>query len=327
MNPLLQKLEALGLSHLLAVIDIETLARGPDAKIMTIGVSLENILYGEQAEDGTFYVRVDRDQCGRVECSETLQWWEEQKESNPEAYAEVFDESLERVSLAKALRMLTEFLEKHIPDIKQRQVMGNGSEFDNVILSHAYESYYHSKTPWHHKGNQSLRTVVYLGRLVLGIDPKYTLEKPEGFIEHHALDDAEQEGRYAQVIIQGLLELPRKIDALASVARDTIQFVQPDITLEKINSEDLARSAQKALDFAAVEPGEYEVHTTGNVVEPYTVSGYTTALLSANALNLNLLRVKDELIFASSLLPRGVTVVAPKGLIAPAEEVETNGLG
>ena len=326
MNPVMQQLEAIGLSRLLAVIDIETLAKGPDAKIMTIGCSIENILCGEQHENGTFYVRVDRDQCGRVECPETLQWWEEQKESNPEAYAEVFDESLDRVILPQALRMLTEFLERHIPDIKQRQVMGNGSEFDNVILSHAYESYYHSKTPWHHKGNQSLRTVVYLGRLVLGIDPKYTLEKPEGFIEHHALDDAEHEGRYAQIIIQGLLELPRKIDALASVARDTIQFVQPDITEKKINSEDLIRSAQKALDFAAVEPGEFEVHTTGDLVEPYTVFGYTTALLWANELNLGLLKAKNDLPHIGILLPKNVSVVAPKGLIAPAEEV-ANGLG
>ncbi|EKH9212890.1 3'-5' exoribonuclease [Vibrio parahaemolyticus] len=187
----MKTLDELNLSPLIAVGDIETLAKSPNAKIGAIGVVLVDVVEGREA--GRFYTPVCLDsQPDRVEDQDTVEWWEQQREAFPEAYTQMYAEDIARMSLPAALEALSAFLKCNFGD-KKIQFMGNGSEFDNVILAHAYEEA-ELEVPWHHAGNQSLRTVVWMGRVLRGVDPKYSVE----FIgtKHHALHDAAHEGRY-----------------------------------------------------------------------------------------------------------------------------------
>ncbi len=187
----MKTLDELNISPLIAIGDIETLAKSPAAKIGAIGVVLVDVVEGREA--GRFYTPVCLDsQLNRETDTDTEAWWEQQKEQFPAAYTEMYAEDIERMSLRGALEALSAFLKANFGD-KKIQFMGNGPEFDNVILGHAYEQA-ELEVPWHHAGNQSLRTVVWMGRVLRGIDPKYSVE----FIgtKHHALHDAAHEGRY-----------------------------------------------------------------------------------------------------------------------------------
>ncbi|TPB41770.1 3'-5' exonuclease [Vibrio parahaemolyticus] len=195
----MKTLDELNLSPLIAVVDIETLAKTPNAKIGAIGVVLVDVIKG--CEAGRFYTPVCLDsQPQRVEEQSTVEWLENQREAFPDAYNQMYAEDIERMSLASVLEAVAAFLRANFGD-KKIQLMGNGPEFDNVILAHAYEEA-ELEQPWHYAGNQSLRTVVWLGRVLLGIDPKYDGD----FIgtKHHALHDAAHEARYLLGIIQEL---------------------------------------------------------------------------------------------------------------------------
>ena len=187
----MKTLEELNLSPLIAVGDIETLAKTPNAKIGAVGVVLVDVVEGREA--GRFYTPVCLDsQPHRVEEQSTVDWWEQQREEHPEAYTQMYAEDIDRMSLPAALEALSAFLKSNFGD-KKIQFMGNGPEFDNVILAHAYEEA-ELELPWHYAGNQSLRTVVWMGRVLRGVDPKYAGD----FIgtKHHALHDAAHEARY-----------------------------------------------------------------------------------------------------------------------------------
>lgn len=56
------------------------------------------------------------------------------------------------------------------------------------------------KPVWDHGCDQNLRTAVLLGRILLGIAPKYDL--PLQGNKHHALDDAQHESEYFYQIIK-----------------------------------------------------------------------------------------------------------------------------
>ncbi|AWK83546.1 3'-5' exonuclease [Photobacterium damselae] len=192
------KLEALGLSSLVAVADLETLSRKPNAVIGSIGCVIIDLL--ERKEVSNFYVRIDLDtQPGRDIESHTVKWWHDQQALYPMAYNELYDSNLSRIRLPIALQMLGKFL-NDVFDKKKIQLFGNGPEFDNVILANAYDRA-GLEVPWHHGGNQSIRTVVLMGRLLLGIDPKY--DDFDG-IKHHALHDARHEALYTLDIFSQL---------------------------------------------------------------------------------------------------------------------------
>lgn len=196
----ISQLEELNLSSKIAVIDIETLSRRTNAAIGSIGCVVIDLL--ERKECAEFYTRVDLDKQPKRDFEAgTIKWWHDQQELYMAAYNELYDPKLERLQLSVALQQLGEFLNQQFGD-KKIQLFGNGPEFDNVILDNAYEKA-GLKTPWHHGGNQSVRTVVLLGRLLLGIDPKYG--DFDG-IKHHALHDARHEARYVLDIFSKLDE-------------------------------------------------------------------------------------------------------------------------
>lgn len=190
-------LEKYKLTPLVGVLDIETHGRREDAIIASVGLVVINVFTGEVM--GTFYARcITETQHKRSWSRDVMDFWQEQKQKSPAAFDEVFNTKLERYPLKMVLDNLSAFISRCFPS--NPQIMGNGSEFDNMIVSHAYESEGITQ-PWHFGGNQSLRTVVWMGRLLLDIDPKY--QSFEG-IRHHALDDAKHEAKVLYSIISAL---------------------------------------------------------------------------------------------------------------------------
>lgn len=190
----------LGTPHAL-ILDVETLGQGVDAAIGTIGAVVVNVLTGE--ERGSFYTRVDLtlNQPGRVRDEGTLSFWANQKGVNPKAWAEMFDPSLPRGTLLRALESLGEFVRVMGEACGGLEIVGNGPEFDNAIIEHASQQLGNGSL-WQFRRNQSMRTAVWLGRLLLGVDPKYDLEF-EG-VQHHALDDARHEAKVLVSVIGSL---------------------------------------------------------------------------------------------------------------------------
>lgn len=184
-----------------AVADIETLGQGADAVICSIAVVVVDL--GSLVVVDEFYCRVDHNQVNRSRSEGTLAFWEQQRQESPAAWDELFNPAGQRLFITSALELLTTFLLKAFGRAEDVQLMGNGSEFDNVILAHAYEQW-GMVQPWQFRGNQSLRTAVWMGRVLLGIDPKYQL--PFEGSRHIALHDARHEAAYLIAILKAFRE-------------------------------------------------------------------------------------------------------------------------
>ncbi|MFM5440155.1 3'-5' exonuclease [Aeromonas enteropelogenes] len=184
---------------LVAVVDIETLGKGADAVIGSIGVVIVDVTRLQAIDE--FYCRIDLAQ-GRQRDDDTLAFWEQQKAESPAAWEEMFGNA-GRLFLVDALQALSNFLSRHFSKAAAVELMGNGSEFDNVLLADAYRQW-GVEQPWWFRGNQSLRTAVWMGRVLLGVDPKYQLLF-DG-VRHHALHDARHEAAYLIAILKAFRE-------------------------------------------------------------------------------------------------------------------------
>jgi inhibitor of KinA sporulation pathway (predicted exonuclease) len=194
-----------GLTPLMAVVDIETLDTAITAVIASIGCVVVNVFTGEVVAE--FYERCElmhqSTTQGRTKSESTKHWWVEQITAFPAAFRELYDKGLERDSLYDVLPRFNDFLTQAFNG-ERVQLMGNGPEFDNAKLEHAMYQF-DIKPAWDHGANQSLRTAVWMGRMLAGIDSKYTLELDEGETKHHALHDARHEAKYLCAIFQALL--------------------------------------------------------------------------------------------------------------------------
>ena len=186
--------EVPALLRMITVVDIESLSTAPNAKIASIGavgVDLQELTITDR-----FYCRIEHHLQQRAMDMPTLQFWKEQQITNPVAYAEIYSED-GRLSLREGLTSLNDFIASvdasytHADEKRRPQLMGNGSEFDNVVLANAFNQK-GIEMAWDFGCNQSLRTAMLFSRLK-GINPKSEVE----FIgvQHHALHDAEHEAK------------------------------------------------------------------------------------------------------------------------------------
>lgn len=182
-------LEKKKLSHVIHVCDIETFDTAPTSKVASLALVTVDLLKLEITDHLYVTISCD-DQIDRTLSKSTVEFWQKQKEESPEAWAEIFDNKGKMISLEDALEQVQLYIDENTPTGTRAQVMGNGSEFDNVILTHCFEQF-DIKVPWSFRGNQSLRTVVLLGQLIAGVDPRDELEF-KGH-RHHALHDAQHE--------------------------------------------------------------------------------------------------------------------------------------
>lgn len=156
-------------SHLM--IDIEGLATGPDATILTIAAqSFDPFAHGHL--DRHYYCRVTLEsQENRAIEDGTVSWWATQpEESREEAFGET-----DRIPLDRALDELYKLAWQH--DF----IWMNGPTYDANILEHAYKSY-GKALPWKFYRIRDARTIysLYPG-----------LPKPP--VSHHALEDCRRQ--------------------------------------------------------------------------------------------------------------------------------------
>lgn len=160
------------------MIDLETLGTKPGSIIVSIGA----VKFNETDIGDTFYEAIDIDSSqanGFQFSGKTIQWWMDQSD---EARA-VFDQGSDVMVVLDALR---DFF-----DHDEYRVWGNGSTFDNVLLTEAYHLC-GWEAPWKYWHNMCYRTVKYMNPDIVRVDSG---------IRHNALDDAINQVRHLQTII------------------------------------------------------------------------------------------------------------------------------
>lgn len=181
------------MKHLM--IDLETLGQTPGCKFFSIGAVPFDLESGEVGEG--LYVLIDPARCLTLfEEDSTVEWWQRQA---PDAKAELDRARHCNVTLHDGLNQLTDFI--HTNDelvvAKDVRIWGNGSDFDNAILSAGYHVI-DQQVPWKFWNNRCFRTLKSMG-------PK-TLEPSREGTHHNALDDALHQARWA-VNLAGHLKL------------------------------------------------------------------------------------------------------------------------
>ncbi len=170
------------------MVDLETLGSVPGCAILSIGaVSFGK---GGPCRDETFEAVVSRSSCAAVglhEDADTLDWWGKQ---SPEARA-IIDAAGDPMQSADIKTALVEFsfwLAKFGSDVR---LWGNGSDFDNAILSAAYRAI-GMKPYWKFWNNRCYRTLKSLR-------PDIKMERSG--THHCALDDAISQAEHAARIL------------------------------------------------------------------------------------------------------------------------------
>lgn len=152
------------------MIDIEGLATGPDATILTIAAQTFDPLARGYFEH-KYYARITLEsQEDRIIDQGTIDWWATQKEAQAEAFAEDG-----RIPLKQALEEL------HKLCWKCNRIWMNGPTYDANILEHAYKSY-KMALPWQYYKIRDTRTIY-------GLVP--SLQKYPA--SHHALEDCRRQ--------------------------------------------------------------------------------------------------------------------------------------
>lgn len=183
------------------MLDLETMGSGPRAAIVTIGAVFFDPMTGELGEE--FEAAIDlrsSAKYGEID-PDTVLWWMRQSE---EARAGITEG--EQLLLPDALCNLYRWVFTCCP-APGVTMWGNGAGFDNVILRSAYVAT-GLVAPWQFWRDRDVRTIVDLGRTLLGFDPKK--EMPFEGVRHSALADAKHQARYVSAIYRQLAECAAK---------------------------------------------------------------------------------------------------------------------
>lgn len=173
-----------------AMIDIETMGKGPRSAIAAIGAVEFNPAGGQLGR--SFYTLVDLTSsvtAGMVIDADTVLWWLRQAE---DARREIATEG--GTPLPNALQALSTFLigESIAGEIDELIVWANGTSFDFPILAEAYRLC-GLQQPWHYFNERDWRTV-------RKIAPRVEIERAGTY--HNALDDARHQARQLQAVTQ-----------------------------------------------------------------------------------------------------------------------------
>lgn len=165
------------------MLDLETLGSNPRAPIVAIGAvefDRRNRVIGQ-----TFYCTVDVTCFDRYKQFladfDTVKWWLKQ---DPKAIATTFF-AQDALDVRDALMQFQVWCST-IADSNKLRMWGNGSDFDNVVLSYAYDALKILK-PWRFNNNRCFRTMK-------GECPE-VYPAFEG-TKHNALDDAVHQAKW-----------------------------------------------------------------------------------------------------------------------------------
>ena len=190
------------------MIDIETLSTSKNAVIISLGAVFFDINTGELGS--SFYYTITRESCelyGLETDASTIKWWNEQSEE-----ARAVLNCPDADDLKQVLYDFAGFLGENIPEDQRPVLWGNGPSFDNAILANAFDKC-GIRQPWRYSNERCVRTIVNLGRQLLNINPKETIERVG--THHHALADAEHQAKYVSAIYQALNAKPASNEVLA----------------------------------------------------------------------------------------------------------------
>ena len=160
------------------MLDLETMGTAPGSAIIEIGACEFSSKHGITREFSEMISLEDCIQQGFAVDGSTVMWWMKQKWEARKRY-------LGNDSAQPILTALNRFRE-WLPE--NAIVWGNGSDFDNVILTEAYRKF-GQKQPWPDFHNRCFRTLKEFHR---HIKPP----KREG-THHAALDDAKHQALWA----------------------------------------------------------------------------------------------------------------------------------
>lgn len=164
------------------MVDLETLGRRAGCAVLSIGaVAFDGKGLGEE-----FYMVASTDSCtvlGLHVDPETLKWWESQSKEAKQVLLQAQGDDV--LSLTEVLEEFALWLMQF--DLKKVRIWGNGSDFDNAILTTAYAAIGRTQ-PWEFWNNRCYRTLK-------GLHPTVKLTR-EG-THHNALDDAKTQAKHA----------------------------------------------------------------------------------------------------------------------------------
>lgn len=183
MEPATERLHA---AHI--VLDLETLSTKPNATVISIGavaLTANGQFVAEFHESVTHASQPVRD----ID-QETNDWWLKQSD---EAKAASFL-SADSIPASEALQAFSQWVNAYA-DPKCVKVWGNGSSFDNVILSSLYADYSELTRPWAWWNDRDMRTVLDMHKGAKDVGPF------EG-IKHHALHDARHEAKQLTKVLK-----------------------------------------------------------------------------------------------------------------------------
>jgi exodeoxyribonuclease VIII len=163
------------------MLDLETLDTRSTGTILSIGA----VLFDKTGLGKEFYRTVDAQSCfdaGLTVSGSTFKWWMAQK---AEARKALFEDN---VPLQDALFAFTTFLHAH--STGDPKVWGNGSDFDNAMLAHAYNKL-GMEIPWQFWNNRCYRTTCDI------LNDR--VRKQEG-VHHNALDDAKSQASHLRKV-------------------------------------------------------------------------------------------------------------------------------
>ena len=114
----------------------------------------------------------------------------------------VFNDPLS-ISLERALLEFADFID--LNGTQDVNVWGNGSSFDNAILSGIYRKK-SLKLPWDFRNDRDVRTIVALAKDLRNFDARKSISSSD--YAHHALHDAKYQAAYVSAAFKAIYELP-----------------------------------------------------------------------------------------------------------------------
>lgn len=177
--------------NLQIVVDLETLDTAPSAHILTVALVLVDVDAPIDSPDfcrKLFTAEVYRKQPGRTVSLDTQDWWAKQSQAARDI---AFDHVAPEI-ISDVMRHLADWLQDN-----PYPIWGNGSDFDNAILQHAFNA---EGLQWPYYRNRCLRTLRGVAK-----DLGYTLPPlPFEGTKHVASDDALHEAKELKLLMDTL---------------------------------------------------------------------------------------------------------------------------
>lgn len=157
------------------MVDLETINNSGTSAIASIGACV----FDKDGVYHTFYCVVDTATCleiGMTQSEDTLAWWAKQSEPA----RRIFAPETPKLSILQALTQFAKWFQA----VGGKEMWGNGADFDNAILAHAYRLL-KMKQPWGYSASRCFRTVKNGAYMTVRTG-----------VYHNALDDAITQAQY-----------------------------------------------------------------------------------------------------------------------------------